>query len=110
LKLIIDFTISHSNFTPDLEVIKNLLLSANLYSSKRIKLFNSKHKKLDIEIIIQFIETLPEPYSDLNKSKRPTIPDSEDNRAFLDILKFRKIISSFSETKKGLKVYPTRKG
>jgi hypothetical protein len=106
---LLELSIAHSDFNPGMETLNALLLSNKLPDEKRIKLFVDRQNKFDSDSITQFIETLSEPYSEINnKSKRPTIPNTEVNRAFLKILESKGIFSSFKETEKGLKIWQNK--
>ncbi len=58
------------------------------------------------ETITAFIECLEEPYKSIaEKGKKPELPDTEDSRRLVSLLKDKNYISSSSDTKTGIRVY-----
>lgn len=92
------------NLAPDF-----LLKVMNLtkFRTEKLKVLNYTLEKntLDEETITAFIESLVEPYKLIaEKGKKPELPDSEDSRKLVEILKIKNYISSYSETKNGIRV------
>ncbi len=76
-------------------------------SGERLSVLNYTLEKnsFDDDIITAFIETLPFPYKYiLEKGKKPEIPNDEASLRLVKLLKERDYISSYSETKKGIRV------
>lgn len=76
-------------------------------SGERLSVLNYTLEKnsFDEDIITAFIETLPSPYKYISeKGKKPEIPNDEASLRLVKVLKERDYISSYSETKKGIRV------
>ena len=73
----------------------------------RLRVLNYTLEKnvFDEDVITAFIETLPFPYKFIaEKGKKPEIPNNEESWRLVRVLKARDYISSYSETKKGIRV------
>ena len=58
------------------------------------------------ETITALIESLEEPYRSIaEKGKKPELPDTEDSRRLVSLLKDKNYISSSTDTKTGMRVY-----
>lgn len=76
-------------------------------SGERLRVLNYTLEKnvFDDDIITTFIKTLHIPYRYISeKGKKPEIPNDEESWRLVKILKERDYISSYSETKKGIRV------
>jgi len=76
-------------------------------SGERLRVLNYTLEKnvFDEDVITAFIETLPFPYKYIaEKGKKPEIPNNEESWRLARVLKARDYISSYSETKKGIRV------
>ena len=73
----------------------------------RIKLYNNQRNRLNKEDITTFLNSLPEPYSEIAKQDRqqPLLPDSATNEQFAQILESKRYISSHKKDKKGIRIY-----
>ena len=74
---------------------------------ERIKLLNYTLEKnaFDEDVITSFLESLPFPYKHIaEKGKKPEIPGDAESWRLVNILKNRNYISSYSKTKKGIRV------
>lgn len=108
-KILAEFVISNRDFLKSDDSLKGLVLSKNIDIETSLRLFIERHNEFDNDFTTEFIETLPEPYLEINnKRKRPIIPNTEVNRAFLNILESKGVFSSFTETGKGFKVWQNR--
>lgn len=75
--------------------------------AERLKVLNYTLEKNAFaeDAITAFMESLEEPYKFIaEKGKKPELPDNEDTRRLVKILKSRNYISSYSETKNGIRV------
>ena len=85
-----------------LKVIRQTRLSA-----ERLRVLNDSLEKnsFDDDVITSFLEALPYPYKYIaEKGKKPELPGSAASGRLVKILKERGYISSYSETKKGIRV------
>lgn len=76
-------------------------------SGERLRVLNYTLEKnvFDEDVITAFIETLHIPFKFIaEKGKKPEIPNDEESWRLLKVLKERDYISSYSETKKGIRV------
>ncbi len=76
-------------------------------SGEKLRVLNYTLEKnvFDDDVITTFIETLHIPYRYISeKGKKPEIPNDEESWRLVKILKERDYISSYSETKKGIRV------
>ena len=74
---------------------------------ERMRVLNYTLEKnvFDKDVITAFIETLSFPYKYIaEKGKKPEIPNNEESWRLVRVLKARDYISSYSETKKGIRV------
>lgn len=79
---------------------------------ERLRVLNYTLEKnvFDEDVITAFIETLPFPYKYIaEKGKKPEIPNNEESWRLVRVLKARDYISSYSETKKGIRVNTKKK-
>lgn len=75
--------------------------------SERLRVMNYTLEKnvFDEDVITTFIETLNFPYKYIaEKGKKPELPNNEESWRLVKVLKERNYISSYSETKKGIRV------
>ena len=75
---------------------------------ERLRVMNDTLEKnvFNEDVITSFIETLHLPYKYIaEKGKKPELPNNEESRRLVNVLKKRDYISSYSETKKGIRVY-----
>lgn len=85
-----------------LEVMKQTKLS-----DERLRVLNYTLEKnsFNEDVITAFVETLHFPYKYIaEKGKKPEIPNNDESWRLVKILKERDYISSYSETKKGIRV------
>ena len=85
-----------------LEVMKQTKLS-----DERLRVLNYTLEKnsFNEDMITAFVETLHFPYKYIaEKGKKPEIPNNDGSWRLVKILKERDYISSYSETKKGIRV------
>ncbi|WP_276168669.1 hypothetical protein [Zobellia alginiliquefaciens] len=79
----------------DFEYLKSFFLNSKSIEN-RIKLFNSNHHRLEDANSIKLIQLLPNPFKKISeKQKKPTINKSTTNIEFVEILKTKKLISSY---------------
>ena len=89
---------------------KDFLLSVmklTKMKDERMRVLNYTLEKsvFDEDVITAFIETLPFPYKYIaKKGKKPELPNNEESWRLVKVLKARDYISSYSETKKGIRV------
>lgn len=73
----------------------------------RLRVMNDTLEKnvFNEDVITAFIETLHLPYKYIaEKGKKPELPNNEESWRLVKVLKERDYISSYSETKKGIRV------
>ncbi len=90
----------------DKDFLLNLMKLTKM-KDERLRVLNYTLEKnvYDEDVITAFIETLPFPYKYIaEKGKKPEIPNNEESRRLVRVLKARDYISSYSETKKGIRV------
>lgn len=115
-----DIVISNSNADKIIQILGKPNFEINHYLleelvknttdiEKIIVLINTQIKYLDNEEIVDYLNLLPEPYSNLTKGN-PVIINKEYTDEFLQHLKTRKLISSFKTDKKGLRAFKRQKG
>lgn len=110
LKKIGEYCLSSSDFRVSRGIIMNILMSNILLTDNRIQLFNINHSDLSANETIEFLQQLPEPYSEIAiLGKRPTIIDNTENRKLLTYLKGLNIIKDYTSTNKKLRVSTFRK-
>lgn len=76
-------------------------------SDERLKVLNYtlEHSSFDDDTITNFIKTLPAPYKYIaEKGKKPEIPNNEESLKLVKNLKEKDYISSYSNTRKGIRV------
>lgn len=76
-------------------------------SGERLRVLNNTLEKnvFDEDVITAFIETLHIPFKFIaEKGKKPEIPNDKESWRLVKVLKERDYISSYSETKKGIRV------
>jgi hypothetical protein len=89
---------------------RKILLSTVIPRDKRIELFVQNLVTIDIDFIKLFMNTLGNEYYEITfQEKKATLTDNTLNRKFLEKLASAQYISSFSESKKGLRVNHKRK-
>lgn len=94
----------------EVTVSKNFLLKVmklTKMTDERLRVLNYTLEKnvFEDDVITAFIETLHIPYKYISeKGKKPEIPNDEESWRLVKILKERDYISSYSETKKGIRV------
>lgn len=75
---------------------------------ERLSVLNDTFEKrvFNEDVITAFIETLHLPYKCIaEKGKKPELPNNEESWRLVKVLKERDYISSYSETKNGIRVY-----
>ena len=90
----------------DKDFLLNLMKLTKM-KDERLRVLNYTLEKIvsDEDVITAFIETLPFPYKYIaEKGKKPEIPNNEESWRLVRVLKARDYISSYSETKKGIRV------
>ena len=99
LRLISSLLVSNSTLKVNNDIIEKILLEVNVHSEERIILFIRNQAKYDNLFIEKFIDDLDINLVKINdKSIRAKIPKTEANKQFLEILKSRGYISSFSDS------------
>lgn len=84
-----------------------ILMKLTKMKDERLRVLNYTLEKnvFNEDVITAFIETLPFPYKYIaEKGKKPEIPNDEESWRLVKVLKERYYISSYSETKKGIRV------
>ncbi len=110
LLILSDFLIQKVDFNIKNSTKRKILLSVFIAKYNRIKIFNQNLSIVDSEFIESFISTLGNEYYDIiDYDRKATLTDNSLNRQFLDNLVSIQFLSSFSETKKGLRVNHKRK-
>lgn len=67
--------------------------------------YTLEKKAFNEDVITSFLESLPYPYKHIaEKGKKPVIPGDAESLRLVNILKNRNFISSYSKTKKGIRV------
>ena len=90
----------------DVNFLLKVMKLTNLMG-ERLKVLNYTLEKnaFDENLITAFIETLHIPYKYIaEKGKKPEIPSDDESWRFVKVLKDKDYISSYSETKKGIRV------
>lgn len=99
----------------EIEMDKDFLLKAMRLATmtdKKIRVLNYTLNKntFDEDTITLFLKTLSLPYKTISeKGKKPELPNNEQVKQLLHILKLQCYISSYSEHKNGIKVYTKMK-
>lgn len=97
--------LTRSSLEVSKNVVQNVLIKTQLTTSQKIRILNAKESVLDSTDIEGILNSLPEPYSDINGSlKRPLIPMSNENLELTEILKNRNYISKYDEEKNGIRI------
>ena len=102
--------IVHVLYKQEIMLDKGFLLKvmkSTKISDERLRVLNYTLEKntFDEDVITAFIETLHYPYKYIaEKGKKPEIPNNEESWRLVRVLKERNYISSYSETKKGIRV------
>lgn len=108
LILINQIMLDDSNFIVNDDLIRMMILERRNPIINRIRLFN-KYFSL-ITSLDDLIDSMSGNYLEIsNKSKRAILNDTQYNRRFLDILKNRGYIASYSDKKGDLRVYHSTK-
>ena len=113
------------NSTKILNLLRDMTLNQNFKVSKdilmailtntkdvdlRIKLYNNKNQELRPIDTTNFLNSLPEPYSNITKKKkRPLLPDTEINKLFVQNLVNKSYISKYEIENKGIRISTFRK-
>lgn len=110
LLLLSNYILENVNFNFNTSTKRKILLSMIIPNSNRIKIFNKNLSIVDGEFVKSFIKTLDNEYHEIiDYDKKATLTDNLLNRQFLESLISIQFISSFSQTKKGLRVNHKRK-
>jgi len=110
LLLLSNYIIEDISFNSKTSTKRKILLSVDIPKSNRIKIFNKDLSIADSGFIESFIGTLGNEYYDIiDYDRKATLTDNSLNRQFLENLVSIQFLSSFSETKKGLRVNHKRK-
>ncbi len=110
LFLLSNYISENVNFNFKTSTKRKILLSVVIPKSNRIKIFNNNLSIVDSEFVKSFIKTIGNEYYEIiDYDKKATLADVPLNRRFLENLISIQFISSFSETKKGLRVNHKRK-
>lgn len=108
LNLINQIILNDQDFTVNNSLIKMIILEKRNPIVSRIGLFN-RYSSL-ITSLDDFIDSLSGNYLEISdKGKRTKLNDTQYNRRFLDILKNRDYIASYSDKRGDLRVYHTTK-
>ena len=110
-KLIAKSLLEDPAYQADSNLIKLLLQSSCLDDDTKILLFSNNFEVTDINYITSFLTSLIDSSYHLitNKNKKSILKDNDYNRALLEKLKKHKYISSFSQTKQGLRINQFKK-
>lgn len=98
--------LSRQEIKLDVNFLLKVMKLTNL-TGERIRVLNYTLEKnaFDEDLITAFIETLHFPYKCIaEKGKKPEIPSDEESWRLVKLLKDNDYISSYSETKKGIRV------
>ena len=86
-------------------LLKTMSLSTRTEDKITVLNYTLEKNELEEDIITSFISTLPGKYKEMaEKGKKPELPDSPETKRLVVILKEKDYISSYSETKKGIRV------
>ena len=110
-QLIAESLLEDPAYQADSNLIKLLLQSSCLNDDTKILLFSNNFEITDINYITSFLTSLIDSSYHLitNKNKKSILKDNDYNRALLEKLKKHKYISSFSQTKQGLRINQFKK-
>lgn len=110
LLLLFHFIGQNAGFNLKDSTKRKILLSTVIHRDNRIELFVQNLVTIDIDFIKLFMNTLGNEYYEITfQDKKATLTDNTLNRKFLEKLASAKYISSFSESKRGLRVNHKRK-
>lgn len=110
LKLLSDYIIRNIHFDIETSTIKSILLCKIISTDNRIRILNQNLSLISNAFIESFLNSLGYDYQEItNYNKKAKIMDNSMNRLLLDILVNVGFISSYSETKRGLRVNHKRK-
>jgi hypothetical protein len=105
LNLINQILLNDDTFKVKQTLIKKILLTDEIFSADRVKLFTKYPSAFDINTIEDFLNHLTINYSGIANHKiKATIDNNFHNQKFLKLLMDMNYISSFSEDKKGLRI------
>ena len=90
----------------DLDFLLQVFSMATNADNKIIVLnYTLSKNDFDDAIITSFLETLPDPYKYIaEKGRKPELPNTEQAKTLVKLLKFKNYISSYNETKSGIRV------
>ena len=89
----------------DKNILKTVLIVSKKTIDYKIALFNKINHEFDNNDITDILLSFPEPYFNITKSeKKYFIPNTSTSVEFLNILKSRKYIKNYRESKNGLKI------
>ena len=94
----------HVSLKPDF-LIKAMSISQRTNDKILVLSYSLEKNALDKLLITSLLKTLPEPYSLIaDKGKKPEVPNTSQVKRLVEVLKSRNYISSYTETKKGIRV------
>lgn len=86
-------------------LLKTMSLSTRTEDKITVLNYTLEKNELEEDIITSFISTLPGKYKEMaEKGKKPELPDSPETKRLVVILKEKDYISSYSESKNGIRV------
>lgn len=110
VKLILKKLTTETGFSISTLLMDKILLNDKIHSMDRIELFYLKSVSIDQEKTKQFLNSLSEDYQAIaDTNKRAVVEMNKLNVLFLNTLKEKGFISSYSETKLGLRINHKRK-
>jgi hypothetical protein len=110
LLLLSNYIAQNTNFNYKTSTKRKILLSTVIAKDRRIELFIQNIVPIDQDLINSFMNTLGNEYYEITfRDRKATLKDNPLNRQFLEKLIATQYISSFSKTKKGLRVNHKRK-
>ncbi|MHC1690195.1 MAG: hypothetical protein AB9833_05120 [Bacteroidales bacterium] len=110
LLILSNFIVHNIDFNIMTSTKRKILLNVTITKNNRIEIFNQNLSIIDNKFIESFLETLGSEYKEIiDHERKATLTDNPLNRQFLENLVYIQFISSFSETKKGLRVNHKRK-
>lgn len=105
-----ELIIENSSFRISSSILENLLTNQYLSPTLRVKAFNAKFSSIEENFVREFLNYLPEPYSDIAiKGKRPLLGNNPHNRDFASILGSMNFISKHTILEKGIRISTYRK-
>jgi len=106
---IADLIIENNGLRIEKYFVEIILLNTEIDKDKRLKIFNIKHELVDQDLILKFLNSLPEDFYKIAlNGKRPSIENSELNQKFVEILESKKIISNYVIEKEKIKIFTFR--